>query len=53
LSPPETDATPFENVMVVEVPRLRAVPLLSETVGAVIGPVDEPAPPKVSALSPV
>jgi hypothetical protein len=46
-------ATPFENVIVVEAPSTWAKPVLSVTVGAVTGELDEPAPANVSAWSPV
>ena len=42
-------ATPAVKVMVVAVPKLTAAAVLSVTVGAVTGFVDEFAPPKVMA----
>ena len=53
LLPAETVATPLVNVIVVTLPKVMAAPVLSFTVGAVTGFVDEAAPLKVSDLSPV
>ena len=51
--PADTVATPLVNVIVVGVPKAMGDPVLSFTVGAVTGFVDELAPLKVRILSPV
>ena len=51
--PLDTEATPFVKVIVVELPKAIAAPVLSFIVGAFTGLTDEFAPENVSTLSPV
>src|SRR4051812_40405952 len=52
MAPPAVE-TPFTKVIVVGAPNDCALPFLSVTVGAVTGELDDPAPPKINAWSPV